>query len=258
MLLERFAFAAPALVNFVGAGGKTELILKLAREYSKMIPVIFTTTTRIHPPEVEERMACVACDDQALLKSLLESCVRDLGGLVRVYVVTRPLVDRDLLPGVAADFAQSLDRELFPMVLNEADGARGMSLKMPREGEPVLMRGASYLVPVIGLDCLGLPLGPSSVFRWELAKDRLSLRDGGLVTPELAAAILLHPSGVCKDWSRQMQLIPFINKVDREEDVPIARELASHLIRGSHYPVRKVVWGSVKLDRAGVFTRDTI
>ena len=45
----------------------------------------------------------------------------------------------DLLKGVEPEFGRFLDRDLFPVLLNEADGARSMSLKMPREGEPVLM-----------------------------------------------------------------------------------------------------------------------
>jgi probable selenium-dependent hydroxylase accessory protein YqeC len=113
------------------------------------------------------------------------------------------------------------------------------------------MDDAEYLVPVIGLDCLNKPLGPETLFRWELAAPRYSLKYGELVTPELAASILLHPEGVCKDWKEGTTIIPFINKVDSESDDALARELAGALRRNGQFPIERVVWGSVQRGRAG-------
>jgi probable selenium-dependent hydroxylase accessory protein YqeC len=138
-----------------------------------------------------------------------------------------------------------MDCSLFPLLLNEADGARSMSLKLPREGEPVLMPNANYLVPVIGLDCLNRPLGPRTLFRWELASERYHLASGQILTPELAASILFHPQGVCKDWKPSMRMIPFINKVDSESDDALARSLAHALLHNSDFHVEHVVWGSL-------------
>lgn len=125
-----------------------------------------------------------------------------------------------------------------------------MSLKMPREGEPVLMQSAEYLVPVIGVDCLNQPLGPASLFRWDMAAARFGLREGELITPELAASLLLHPDGVCRDWRPDMQLIPFINKVDTNVEEAGARQLAYALLGQRTFPVAKVVLGSVERLRA--------
>jgi probable selenium-dependent hydroxylase accessory protein YqeC len=151
----------------------------------------------------------------------------------------------DLLQGVSPDFPAGIDRECFPLVLNEADGARSMSLKMPREGEPVLMKSANYLVPVIGLDCLNKPLGPQTLFRWEIASRRHSLEAGQTITPELAASILLHPLGVCRDWHSGTHIVPYINKADSEELEPLAYELAQALLHNKNFPVDRVVWGSL-------------
>lgn len=250
MFSEFFAFQVPALVNFVGGGGKTALILSLAREYSSFLPVIYTTTTRIHPPPVAEGRACIASEDLDFLRVLIHRAVHI--EKLRTLVVTRPSMSTDLLQGVPADFARLLDRSLCPIILNEADGARSISLKMPRAGEPVLMEGAEYLVPVIGLDCLNKPLGPETLFRWEMAAPRYSLKHGQLITPELAASILLHPEGVCKDWKEGMKIIPFINKVDSESDDALARELAGALMRNGRFPIERIVWGSVHRKREGV------
>jgi probable selenium-dependent hydroxylase accessory protein YqeC len=240
---QNFAFSLPARVDFVGGGGKTSLILKLMEEYSESMPVVYTTTTRIHPPHPSEGLVVISSDNEAYLQMMLEHavlcwCAR------RRFVATRLSHAPDLLRGVNPGFGNRLDRVLFPLILNEADGARSMSLKMPREGEPVLLDGANYLVPVIGLDCLNRPLGPKALFRWELASQRYQLNPGEPLIPELAASILLHPQGVCKGWKPGVHIIPFINKVDSESDDPLALSLAAALLRNGSFPVERVVWGS--------------
>ncbi len=125
-----------------------------------------------------------------------------------------------------------------------------MSLKLPREDEPVLMNDADYLVPVIGLDCLDKPLGPETLFRWETASTRFSLKAGTPLTPEIAATLLMHRGGVCRHWQKGMRIIPFINKVDSEREEPAARALAHALIQNPNFPVERVVWGSVINRRA--------
>jgi probable selenium-dependent hydroxylase accessory protein YqeC len=249
---ELFGFELPATVNFVGGGGKTALILTLGDEYSTWLPVVYTTTVRIHPPAPTARRTLLATDDTVLLAGLLERIARDAGQPPRTIVATRLAIGPGLLGGVPRDFARGLDPSLLPVVLNEADGARSVSLKAPRAGEPVLMEEADYLVPVIGLDCLGRRLGPETLFRWELARQRWGLREGEMVTPQLAAAILLHPEGVCRDWRPGMRLLPFINKVDTQADEPVARALAAALLQSERFPVERVVWGSVEHGRAGV------
>jgi probable selenium-dependent hydroxylase accessory protein YqeC len=256
LFLEEFAFRLPATINFVGGGGKTALILRLAEEFSESVQVIYTTTTRIHPPHPRNGLVIISGDDVELLRLILRCAGRDHPDRVRTFVVTRSAMTPDLLKGVEPDFGRSLDREIFPVLLNEADGARGMSLKMPREGEPVLMEEADYLVPVLGLDCVNKPLGPKTLFRWEMAAGRYSLREGETLTPELAGELLLHPEGVCKGWRRGIEVIPFINKVDTERDDGLARQVAETLLRHGSLPVKRVVWGSVQERRGASLAVD--
>lgn len=250
MFREQFHFQLPAVVNFVGGGGKTSLILTLLREYAGSTPVIYTTTTRIHPPDPSTGLMTLACDDMELLALIVDRIGRMQRPDYCSLVVTRRGLRPDLLQGVAPAFASSLDGDLYPLILNEADGARSMSLKMPREGEPVLMEGARYLVPVIGLDCLGKPLGPDSLFRWEMAASRFSLKAGEIITADLAARLLLHPQGVCKDCPPGVRIIPFINKADTSALDAQARELAHAILTRGSFPIERVVWGSLRAARA--------
>ena len=251
MFLENFAFRTPAIINFVGGGGKTALILRLAEEFSESVRVIYTTTTRIHPPHPRKRLAILSGDDPELLRMILHRAAQGETDRVRTFVVTGPAMTPDLLKGVAPEFSSSLDRAVFPVILNEADGARSMSLKMPRDGEPVLMANAEYLVPVVGLDCVNQRLGPETLFRWEMAATRYSLKEGETLTPERVVNLLLHPQGVCKGWQEGIEIIPFINKVDDERDDALARVVAETLLGQATFPVKRVVWGSVQEHRAG-------
>jgi probable selenium-dependent hydroxylase accessory protein YqeC len=244
-------FKLPAIVNFVGGGGKTSLILSLLHEAPDEGIVVYTTTTRIHPPHPKGELAIISCDDTRLLCRLLERAARCGGRCASRLVVTRLPMQPDLLRGVPPEFASGLNRDLLPFILNEADGARSMSLKMPRPGEPVLLEGGNYLVPVIGLDCLHKPLGPETLFRWDLAAPRYGLTAGRRVTAELAASLLLHPEGVCRDWKPPTRIIPFINKVDTEGDDGDARELSFALLGNCTFPIERVIWGSVEHRRVG-------
>jgi probable selenium-dependent hydroxylase accessory protein YqeC len=245
LFLEQFSFQPHALVNFVGAGGKTILIHALMDEYRSQGPVLYTTTTRIHPPDPSEGLAVISSDNLPLLKNMLEQVVRNCSHREYKLVITRHYLTPKLLRGVPPDFTLSLNSNLFPILLNEADGAASYSIKIPREGEPVLMEGAQYLVPVIGLDCLDQPLGPEVVFRFQTRADHFSLIAGERITPEVAAGILMHKEGVCKDWKPGVTIIPFINKVDSPALDSAARDLADAILRNANFPVQRVVFGSV-------------
>ena len=249
MFSEQFDFTLPARVDFVGAGGKTSLILKLLEEFSQATPALYTTTTRIHPPHLVDGLVIISCDNEEYLVRLLERAAL-AWNYGRMFVATHLESSPNLLRGVTPAFVERLNRDRFPLILNEADGARSMSLKMPRDGEPVLMAGSNYLVPVIGLDCLNKPLGPETLFRWDTAAHRYHLPAGEILSPDLAASLLLHPHGVCRGWRPGMRIVPYINKVDVEAEDLLADCLARALLRNGNLPIERVVYGSVHSLRA--------
>jgi probable selenium-dependent hydroxylase accessory protein YqeC len=252
LFFEQFDFSFPALVNFVGGGGKTALILRLLEEAGHTRPVLYTTTTRIHPPHPAGGLSVISCDDLQVLKAMLSRAANaNIPEYCRL-VATRLPVGPSLLGGVPVDFAREL-RGCFPLILNEADGARSMSLKLPRAGEPVLMEGAECLVAVIGLDCLYKPMA-EAVFRFDALGPRYSLNPAETVTPRTAASILLHPEGVCRDFKQGMRLVVYINKVDSDADERPAHELAYAAFNNGLFPVERVVLGSTTRSRASSLT----
>jgi probable selenium-dependent hydroxylase accessory protein YqeC len=249
LFLEKFEFQPHSLVNFVGGGGKTVLIHKLMEEYCPQGPVLYTTTTRIHPPDPSEGLVVISSDNLSLLKTMVDQVSRNCPSRAYKLIVTRHFMSPNLLRGLPPDFDDSLIRESFPILLNEADGAASYSIKIPREGEPVLMQNAEYLVPVIGIDCLYQPLGPEVVFRFQILSHKFALKAGERITPEVAAGILMHKEGVCRDWKAGMTIIPFINKVDGPTQDSAAGDLANAILRNGNFPVERVLFGSVMQGR---------
>jgi probable selenium-dependent hydroxylase accessory protein YqeC len=251
---EQFAFSPHTLVNFVGGGGKTVLIHKLMEEYFASGPVVYTTTTRIHPPDPNEGLVVISSANLPLLQMMVNRVGEFCPNSPYKLTITSNYISPTLLRGVPPDFASAIDRKLFPILFNEADGAAGFSIKMPRANEPVLMENAEYLVPVIGIDCLYQPLGPDVVFRWEIFSKLFGLRPGERMTPELAAEILMHPQGVCRGRKKDTQIIPFINKVDGPSLDPAAEDLAKLILRNGNFPVERVVYGSAIKGRSASIT----
>jgi len=247
---ELFAFFDHSLVNFVGGGGKTALIHQLLDEYSSRGPVLATTTTRIHPPAPHEGMALISSDNLELLRRALQNISRDCAERPIKIIASRYFMSPNLVRGVPPDFFKDIGRDLFPIFLNEADGAAGFSLKLPRENEPVPAVDAEYLVPVIGLDCIGRELGPNTVLRWMELSESFSLSKGDLITPAVAARILLHPRGVCKSRRPGTTIIPFINKADSAAQDSAALELAGAILRNGAFPIERVIYGSARNGRA--------
>ena len=78
--------------------------------------------------------------------------------------------------------------ELADRVIIEADGTKGLPLKVPNDHEPVIPAFADAVIAVAGLSALGCPLG-EVCHRPELAKLRFDLEPDQIVTPELMAML---------------------------------------------------------------------
>jgi probable selenium-dependent hydroxylase accessory protein YqeC len=122
-----------------------------------------------------------------------------------------------------------VDARLASHVLVEADGSAGRSLKAHAEHEPVVSPHADLVIAVVGVDCLGQPLDDAHVHRSALLCARLGLPPGAPVTPEVVAAIVLHPEGYLARVGRSARVTVFVNKAGTPEALARARGLARTL-----------------------------
>jgi probable selenium-dependent hydroxylase accessory protein YqeC len=129
------------------------------------------------------------------------------------------------------------------IIVVEADGAAGRSLKAPREGEPVLPANTTLLVPVVGIDVLDYPLNEEHVFRSEIAARLLNISKGRPVTKEIIAGLLPE---IIKGRPEGARVIPFINKVDLPGGLEKGKELANVLQSLGQVQVERVVLGQAQ------------
>ena len=133
-----------------------------------------------------------------------------------------------LRPEVLSELARQLPGVTW---LVEADGAKGLLLKAPAEYEPVVPGDANRVVIVAGLEAIDQPLDGRVVHRPEIAARLLRVPLGEILTPNLLANLVGHPSGGLKGIPSQAKVIALLTQRDGRSHIhadTIARQLQSN------------------------------
>ena len=218
------------IVAFVGAGGKSASIRRLVEELTPKTPVLITTTTKLALKQTDlavQHIILRSKEDVSLFPALLQeqSSVLVTGErLSEEPKWTAPAEDLlgDLLPMAAASGA---------VVLIEADGARGCSLKAPAEHEPVIPPFVDLVVPVMGLDAIGTELEGKLVYRPEQARALLGIQKDKIIQPADAARILAHGNGSLKSVPSSAKVRIILNKAETQKAVEHGREIAELILK---------------------------
>ncbi len=230
------------VVAFVGAGGKTSAMRRLAEELTGQgLRVLATTTTRIARDELDAIPESVALSaDGSLPASLADLLER------RRHVFLYSRVEGRKVRGVDPGW---LDDNLLPLlsmvdaILIEADGARRLPLKAPKSHEPAMPISATIVVPVVGLNVLGQPLDEAHVYNVDPIVRHTGWPPAKPVEPELIAALLLNPFLGAKRTPPGARFAPLLNKVT-DDTLPQARLIAQRAL--SDLNVDRVLIGSVQ------------
>jgi len=237
-LEEAFSLQDREVISLVGAGGKTALMFALGHELSlRRKRILLTTTTKIWEPEPSPSFALFLSDQFAEMKEWVEKNLAQYPYLV----IGQKRLDNGKLQGIVPHWVEGLYSQAnLSIMIVEADGAAGRSLKAPREGEPVIPNCTTLLIPMAGIDVLSCPLDEEHVFRSEIAARLLHLEIGSQVTEEAIATLL---SEIIKRRPEKTRVIPFINKVDLPGGLEKARKLAPFLLKMEGARIEKVVLG---------------
>ncbi len=232
------------VVAFVGAGGKTTALFRLARELVEQgMRVVTTTTTRLARHEIDNISQHFEVEDTQnppdRLSSLLEQHRH-------VFVFAR-LEDPDKVRGVSEAWLDAHLATLPPLdaLLIEADGSRRLLLKAPYPHEPALPATATLVVMVAGLGALGQPLTADHVYGAELIQGRLGLPPGTPVTAEVIASVLADPAMGLKSIPPGARALALLNGVT-PETLPQARAIARRLLAETR--IERVLVGAVEED----------
>lgn len=217
------------IVVFVGGGGKTSLMYRLASELvARGERVVVTTTTHIMVPREHEARSLIVSED---LPAILDRLRRELSSHNPVAVGARLLPPDRKMKGIPPEWVEQIAEMPFvSRVLAEADGSAGRPFKAPADHEPVIPAATNVVVPVVGIDVIGKPFGPDVVHRPERVAAIASLAAGEAITPEIVARVMLHPRGTARGSPEGSRIVPVINKVDDRSLLETAREIGHHML----------------------------
>ena len=214
------------IVAFVGAGGKSASIRRLIEELTPQTPVLITTTTKLALDQTDLAVRHLILRSKANV-SLFPALLHEHSSVIVTgerwseepkWTAPPEALLADLLPLAAASGA---------VVLVEADGARGCSLKAPAEHEPVIPKVVDLVVPVIGLDVIGQKLEDDLVYRPELVRALLEHRKDHILLPADVAGILTHRNGSLKAVPQSAQVRVILNKAETQKAEEQGREIAA-------------------------------
>lgn len=216
---------AGQVIAFVGAGGKTSAIRRLVKELAGDMPVLITTSTKLALDEKDIADEHKIIEDAGGLLSALSDWDRD-----RALLLTASRIPDepkwDGLPLAQLQDVIEFSREKKVVLLIEADGAAGRSLKAPAEHEPALPHNLDLLVSVVGIDAVGESVESDFVHRSDQLRSLLDVESGTELTVEHVASLLKHPSGSLKELPLHAVLRILINKVTTKDGLKKARRIA--------------------------------
>lgn len=230
------------MVAFVGAGGKTSALFRLAEElHVEGWRVLATTTTRMSEDEMRRAPSSVrvtATTQPQEIKARLDD-----HGFVFLYSVDD--AGRHKVIGLNPDYISSLADSIdSDVLLIEADGARRLPLKAPKDHEPVIPQDVSLVVPVAGLDILGQPFDEDHVYNASRILGRYGFPEGAPILPPWVAVTLRDPQLGLRGVPESARVVVLLNKVDSgAHTLRRARRIAQMILRSDR--VGAVVLGSM-------------
>lgn len=160
----------------VGSGGKTTLIHKLAKKYKEQGKrVLITTTTHMR----KESETLVTDDSEKIIEALNKNHFAFAG---------QPCREEQKIKGLSKDTFLAI-KNYADEILIEADGSRGLPIKMPSEAEPVLVPECDKVIIVSSLRALGRPASEVT-HRLSYAIPALGINEDTLITPSHIQTLL--------------------------------------------------------------------
>ncbi|UCF91578.1 MAG: putative selenium-dependent hydroxylase accessory protein YqeC [Desulfobacterales bacterium] len=235
------------VISLVGAGGKTSLMFRIARELSANgQSVLTTTTTKMMMPE-RSQSPCVIFG--AAADTVLHQARSLLKKNPHMTAAAGKLQDERKIGGLQPETIDLLWQSgLFRWIIVEADGAAGRPLKVPADHEPVIPDCTQWLIGLVGLKAVGKTLNESWVFRSGLFEKITGLPQGQAVTAEAIAIAVVHPKGIMKGAPAPARRLAFFNQADLPDMLKAARRIAGILVGKCRTALHRVVIGQVLYD----------
>ena len=242
-LSEALELGAREMISLTGAGGKTTLMFRLARElFLEGKKVVTTTTTKILEPSEDETSHLFVSGDEERIKEFVDRHLDEYGYIT----LAKERIEGGKLRGISPEFADSLwNLYEIDVLIIEADGAAGRPVKAPREGEPVIPSSTTLVVAILGLDGVGKELNDQNVFQANRVSKLTGIPEDEKITEEGIALLMIHPEGLFKGVPNSSRLAAFLNKVDIPDGVKIGKSISQKIFEKRHRQIERIVLGQL-------------
>ena len=247
-LEESLGLKAKELISLVGAGGKTTLMFRLAKDLAADgKKVVTTTTTKILEPSPGETAFLFVNRDETKLKE----AVFDYLQKNKYITIASERLGLGKLKGVSTGLVNDLwnSHEIDYLII-EADGASGRPIKAPREKEPVIPSDTTLVVAILGVDGVGIELNEKNAFQPKLISEMTGISVGEKMTDEAIAVLITDPGGVFKGTPPSSRVIAFLNKVDIPDGAAKAKGVAQKILEKKHSQIERIVLGQLRNEPA--------
>ena len=243
-LTEALGLKAREVISLVGAGGKTTLMYRLAKElFLNGKRVVTTTTTKILEPKPEETNFLFVDSDEMGIKDFVWQHLDQY----RHLTVARERLGSGKLKGVSPDLVNELwSLDKIDTIIVEADGAAGRPVKAPREWEPVIPAATTLVVAILGVDGVGRELNEENAFHADGISKITGIATGKRLSVDGMALLITHAGGILKGAPSSSRVVAFLNKVDSPDRAGKAKRIAEKIFEKKHRQIERVVLGQLQ------------
>lgn len=156
-MLEGLDIKKDDIITITGAGGKSSLMLFLARELAQRGRVLVTTTTKIFAPEREN------------FEELIVEGKKIRGKFKNICIYGKEIINGKI-EGLSEEEIMNI-KDNFDFVLIEGDGAKRKILKSWNNYEPCIPTITTKVIGVVNLDIGEMELKEENIHRFEIFKD---------------------------------------------------------------------------------------
>ncbi len=203
-------FLPGAVYTFVGAGGKTTALKRVAGFLTECgVKARLTTTTRVGIAEFEGFSVSVVHGPQELARALGDEAPIRL-------LVGGTLPEQGKYQGLEHRVIECASVNADTVLLVEADGSRKRPVKAPESWEPVIPANSAAVFALMGAGAFDEPIDEAHCYNHRKALALVG-RTGSFFEPREIAALAADPDGCCKGVLPGMAFRLLINQADLEQ-----------------------------------------
>ena len=206
---QAFDLARGDVVAFIGAGGKTSLMVSLGYELAEAgWRVLATTTTRLS----SDQLSLFPC---ALSTGANPRTISDALS-AHQFVLLREYISNGYIYGPPPEWTRKLlDSVDSDILLVEADEAAGRPFKAPRAGEPRVPPETSLVVSIASLRALGLPLDSEHIYNPAAMIERYGFAENSPVKSPWLAQVMRDEKLGLRGVPPGARVITFLNETPK-------------------------------------------